>query len=111
MQIQTIKQVMVLDLENMEVHGGILIDTGDIICGCCGGIIEKDEVIKLSDLRNEYDPEISNSATNAQDELLNDGYTHIILKEFNDWMNLSEEICGSVMYNVDFDNLDVDYYG
>ena len=31
------------DLENNVILGGILIDNGSIICGCCGGLIEKDD--------------------------------------------------------------------
>ena len=31
------------DLESNLVHGGIMLDNGDIICACCRGIIERDE--------------------------------------------------------------------
>lgn len=38
------KQVKFYDRENGTVLGGILTDEGDIICGCCGGLIEADEI-------------------------------------------------------------------
>ena len=31
------------DLESNTILGGILTDEGNIICGCCGGLIEKDD--------------------------------------------------------------------
>lgn len=31
------------DLENNIILGGILTDEGNIICGCCGSLIEKDD--------------------------------------------------------------------
>ena len=65
------KQIKFKDLENNIVHGGIMMDDGNVICGCCGGIIESDEF------------EGNNK-------------THIILKVFPNWVNLDEEICGDV---------------
>ena len=48
------------DLENNTILGGILTDEGNIICGCCGSLIEKDDfqveiIEKLSwiDISNE----------------------------------------------------------
>ena len=43
------KQVKFIDDGN--ILGGILLDTGEIICGCCGGIIESDEaeIIEIYD--------------------------------------------------------------
>lgn len=32
------------DLESNTILGGILTDEGNIICGCCGGLIEKDDI-------------------------------------------------------------------
>ena len=32
------------DLENNTILGGILTDEGNIICRCCGSLIEKDDV-------------------------------------------------------------------
>lgn len=63
------KQVMFYDRENKAKLGGILTDDGDIICGDCGGIIPADEI-------------------GGED----DGF--VILKEYENWTNLSETICG-----------------
>lgn len=65
------KQVRFKDLENNVIHGGIMTDEGDIICGCCGGLIEADE-------------------------LEGENKTHVILEIFHDWINLDEEICGQL---------------
>ena len=37
-------QVKIYDRTNKEEHGGIVTDDGNIICGCCGGLIEKKEI-------------------------------------------------------------------
>lgn len=63
------KQVMFYDKTNGERHGGILTDSGDIICGCCGGVIPADEIGGRND-------------------------DCVILKVFDFWVNLDEEICG-----------------
>lgn len=60
------KQVKFKDLENNEIHGGILLDNGDVVCGECGGIQE------------------------AADR----GSTWDIIKEFPTWVNLDNEILG-----------------
>lgn len=60
------KQIKFYDKENDSVHGGILTDDGDIICGCCGGLIEKDDV--MSDI--------------------------VILETYSEWIDLTEAICG-----------------
>ena len=60
------KQVKFKDIENNEVHGGILTDDGDVICGCCCGLIPADE--------------------------LTEEYGHIILEEFSEWASLDEAI-------------------
>jgi len=72
------KQVMFYDKENDMKHGGILTDDGNIICGCCGGIIPSDEI------GEEHD--------------------HQILKVFDFWVNLDEEICGDDYYEEDEDD-------
>lgn len=69
------KQVMFYDKANDEKHGGILLDNGDIICGCCGGIIPNDEI------GEEHD--------------------HEIIKVFESWVNLDEEICGDDYFEED----------
>lgn len=68
------KQILFVDTENGERHSGILTDDGDIICGCCGGLIPADEV--------------------------GDGeeYPAKILKIYNSWVSLDEEICGDELY-------------
>lgn len=60
-----VKQLKFKDKENDEIHGGILTEDGDIICGCCGGIIRHDEM---------------------------DGIE--ILEEYNEWVNIDEAIIG-----------------
>ena len=66
------KQCKVLDMgnefyhENSLYHGGILLEDGSVICGCCGGLFPADE----------------------QDE------TWHLEKIYDDWINISEEICG-----------------
>ena len=47
--------------EDIEI-GGILLDDGNIICGCCGSLFEPEDVE--------------------------------IIKEYESWINLSEEIKG-----------------
>ena len=37
------KQIKFFDKENDLIHGGILLDDGDIVCACCGGLIPADE--------------------------------------------------------------------
>ena len=69
------KQVMFYDKENHVKHGGILTDDGDIICGCCGGLIPADEI--------------------------GDDCDHQILEVFDNWVDLDEEICGDSLDNTD----------
>ena len=66
-------QVMYWDVDGTHWVGGIAYGT-EIICGCCGGIIDIDEVY-------EFAPE---EVTNP-----------IVI--FQDWINLSEEIIGGVL--------------
>lgn len=60
------KQVKFLDIENNCIHGGIMLDNGDVICGCCGGIQPADEL-------NE---------------------TWKIIKDYGYWVDLDHEIIG-----------------
>ena len=62
------KQIKFYDKENDVVHGGLLDDDGSVICGCCGGRIEPDEI--------------------------GDGYgcTHKILKVYDNWVDLDDYI-------------------
>ena len=61
----TTKQVKFLDKNSQEILGGILIDDETLICGCCGGVFDKDEW---------------------------EDYGIEILKEYNNWANISNEI-------------------
>lgn len=67
------KQVMFYDKANDMVHGGLLTDEGNIICGCCGGIIPADEIGG-----EDNDTEI--------------------IKVYDFWVNLDEAICGDDLY-------------
>lgn len=62
-----IKQIKFIDNENDAIHGGIRLDNGDVICGCCGGLIEADEFTEDCE----------------------------VLEEFDTWVNLDEEIIGN----------------
>ncbi len=62
------KQVMFYDKANDKIHGGLLTDDENIICGCCGGIIPADEI-------------------GGEDD------DHEILKVYDSWVNLDEAIC------------------
>ena len=64
------KQVKFYDRENDTVLGGILTDEGDIICGCCGGLIEADDI--------------------GDD----DGSLFTILETYKTWLDISEVIIG-----------------
>lgn len=68
------KQVMFYDKATDMVHGGLLTDEGDIICGCCGRIIPADEIGG-----EDNDTEI--------------------IKVYDFWENLDEGICGYDLYN------------
>lgn len=39
-----IKQIKFRDIESNEIHGGLLLEDGSVLCGCCGSLIEADEV-------------------------------------------------------------------
>ena len=47
------KQVKFIDKneETNNVYGGILMDDGDVICACCGGVFEADDI----EIIEEYD--------------------------------------------------------
>ena len=67
------KQIKFKDLENNVIHGGILLDDGNVICGCCGGLLEGIE----------------------------EGETWKALEVFDTWENLDEAICGDELYEDD----------
>lgn len=68
------KQIKFKDIENDAICGGILLDDGNVVCGCCGGIFEASE----------------------------QGETWQMIREYSNWINLTEEICG--------DNLEEDEF-
>ena len=68
--MKQIKFVDYMEPDKKEIHGGILLDNGDCICGCCGGIFKADER----------------------------GETWDIVEVYDAWMNLDEEIAGKSRY-------------
>ena len=76
------KQVMFKDLDNGEYHGGILTDDKGIICGCCGGIIPGDEVVWRKPTQKD----------------LEEGASAQVVKVYDLWVNLDEEICGDDIF-------------
>jgi len=48
-------QCKIYDIENDMYHGAILLDNGDAICGCCGGLLEASERGETWELVTEYD--------------------------------------------------------
>ena len=73
------KQVKFKDLLNNEIHGGILLDNGDVICGDCGGIKEDADR----------------------------GTTWELLKIFPCWSSLDLEICGDELFMDDSNNVPI----
>lgn len=69
-------QIRFFDIENNAVHGGIMLDNGDVICGCCGGLFKSSEQNK----------------------------TWKLLEKYN-WLNLDEAICGDDLCDAVDDNL------
>ena len=63
------KQIRFIDKENSAIHGVILTDEGDIICGCCGCLIPKEEIDKQHEILNIYDLWL-----NLDEEILGDDY-------------------------------------
>ena len=49
-----LKQVMFVDLENDQKHLGILLENGDVLCCCCGGIQEAEDRGVTWELVSEY---------------------------------------------------------
>lgn len=62
------------DKENDATHGGIIDDDGNIICGCCGCIIE------ANDIGDEENKEYS------------------IVEIYNEWVSLDSEITGEDLF-------------
>ena len=53
------KQILFQDKESGLNHVGILMDDGDVICGCCGGLVPADEVNEMVTIIEIYDKWIS----------------------------------------------------
>ena len=49
------KQILFQDKESGLNHVGILMDDGDVICGCCGGLVPADEVNEMVTIIEIYD--------------------------------------------------------
>ena len=49
------KQIKFYDKDSDTVHGGIMLDDGNVVCGCCGGIFPADEVDETWELVETYD--------------------------------------------------------
>ena len=60
------KQIKFYDTDDDKYRGGILLDNGDVICGCCGGV---------------YPAEKKDIAFRIE-------------KVYDNWVDLTEEICG-----------------
>lgn len=72
------KFVIIDDLENNEKHVGFLSPDGNVICSCCGGLIEKDDIGdgKTHMIIEEYDEVTYDTLTkffkNSIDEVISD---------------------------------------
>lgn len=82
-------QVRIYDRENKIEHGGIITDNGDIICGCCGGLIEKDEV-SIMHCQEEHANNVKHFYENNEEE----NCSHDIIEVFEYWIDLSDAIIG-----------------
>ena len=65
------RQISFIDNDNV-LRGGILLNNGDVICGCCGEIYSSEDVGKIKD-----------------------GYEIEIIETFKYWLDLSERIKGN----------------
>lgn len=54
------KQIVFRDKFENDVHAGIALDDGSVICGCCGGVIEPEDytLIKEYEYWVNLEPEI-----------------------------------------------------
>lgn len=95
------KQVNFYDRVNKENHGGIITDTGDIICGCCGGLIERDTI----SIKNYKGMNIH--AVQDFYEKNNDDTCEIeILQVYDTWVDLTKEITGDDKVKKNSENAD-----
>ena len=76
-----IREITIFDIENQEEHLGFLLHDGTVICGCCGGIIEPDDInTDIEYLINNYG--FSNTTTDCT--------THTITKLHEEWVDLGK---------------------
>ena len=55
-EVLKMKQIKFIELEGSTRYiGGILTDSGDVICGCCGGLFESKDKGVTWDIVEEYD--------------------------------------------------------
>ena len=82
------KQVKLRDIENDVVFGGILLDDGNIVCACCGGLIEKDTVtLQYFEGSNKSDILTSYYGNNIEDDAI-----FALLDVYDTWVDFSETI-------------------
>ena len=70
------RQCKFYDIENDAYLGGILTDDDDLICGCCGGYIPREEICLLGREQQEED-------------------LYIVTEIYDKWVSLSDEIIGN----------------
>ena len=75
------------DGETVEHYGIAYQDV--IICGCCGGIIEKDEV-SIMHCQGEHVNEVKHFYENNEEE----NCSHDVIEVFEYWIDLSDAIIG-----------------
>ena len=76
-----IREITIFDIQNQEEHLGFILHDGTVICGCCGGVIEHDEII--TDIEYLiYNYGFSNTATDCT--------THVITKLHEECVNLGK---------------------
>lgn len=87
------KQVLFLDLEGV-VHAGLLLDDGNIICGCCGSLIELGDYLLLHVYKKWVD---------IEEEICGDD---LLLKDFQRKVNsLSVKEMEKILTETDASNL------
>lgn len=87
------KQVLFLDLE-WVVHAGLLLDDGNIICGCCGSLIELGDYLLLHVYKEWVD---------IEEEICGDD---LLLKDFQKRVDtLSTQEMEKILLKMDATNL------
>lgn len=81
------------ELESDLIHGGIIDDDGNVICGYCGRLIEADKVCQI-------------------DERVTKNHTIKLIEIYENCVDLSEEICCDDLYDEEYEEDDEEeYYG